>query len=446
MPGFNYGGFGDGSGWSSESGGGPAPGGGSNGHGGDRDNNGSSASNGNSTPEQTQIDAIRNNATVRQTLGKIIQAARSINPYAKVTIESVSPAGILSISVTELSAEQAGQIGLSGLIMGVDTEGAKLAIGNLPTGITRIGKNETFDHTPVPVSADNIISGKIGWSYDPKTDSYFMLKDMGLTFTNLQITGPNTFRLNFALAKNKPIDATVHNGDPNNITKIYNNWKGPVGNYDRNSNIIVKDFVNFKLTEERELLIQASDLLISVGEPLSNTIGQHYRDVANQIASDIRNFQGKNVRTLAEATEALNRVLNNANTRIHADDREALLNAWKHMNATDMAYKLGFLGKAFKFADILSKVEKGRQKTIEGLETGNWTPLLMEVESWVVSGLASGLALSILAYYAPFIAATIGMPLIAVTILGVISITVVASLIDANLVEKINNNIINALK
>ncbi|XJL86262.1 hypothetical protein AB2F00_25150 (plasmid) [Escherichia coli] len=39
-----------------------------------------------------------------------------------------------------------------------------------------------------------------------------------------------------------------------------------------------------------------------------------------------------------------------------------------------MANKIGNLGKAFKVADLAIKVEKIREKSIEGYNTGNWGP------------------------------------------------------------------------
>ncbi|MBA1021801.1 hypothetical protein H0O46_23990, partial [Escherichia coli] len=76
-------------------------------------------------------------------------------------------------------------------------------------------------------------------------------------------------------------------------------------------------------------------------------------------------------------------------------DSDALANVWRSIDAQDMANKLGNISKAFKFADVVMKVEKVREKSIEGYETGNWGPLMLEVESWVLSGIASAVALGV---------------------------------------------------
>ncbi|MFG3825857.1 colicin-B, partial [Escherichia coli] len=70
-------------------------------------------------------------------------------------------------------------------------------------------------------------------------------------------------------------------------------------------------------------------------------------------------------------------------------------NAWKAFNADDMGNKFSALGKTFKAADYAIKANNIREKSIEGYQTGNWGPLMLEVESWVISGMASAVALSL---------------------------------------------------
>ncbi|MCV5934676.1 colicin-like pore-forming protein, partial [Escherichia coli] len=85
--------------------------------------------------------------------------------------------------------------------------------------------------------------------------------------------------------------------------------------------------------------------------------------------------------------------LSNPGFKFNRADSDALANVWRSIDAQDMANKLGNISKAFKFADVVMKVEKVREKSIEGYETGNWGPLMLEVESWVLSGIASAVAL-----------------------------------------------------
>ncbi|MDN4977657.1 colicin-like pore-forming protein [Enterobacter hormaechei] len=445
MPGFNYGGYGDGTSWSSERGSTP-PGGGSTGNAGNRDTGGSYSPNGEATAEQEQLDKIRSNPEIRKKLTNLILAARRINPYAKLTIQSLSEKGVLSISVTELTAEQAGEIGLSGLIVGVDASGTKLAIGDFPTGIHRFKKNQLFDHNSAPAPVEIATTGSTDlFTYDPKSGTYTSTKRFANagTIKSLKITGPFTYRLYLDTFPGKPIDVTVNNGDPNNISVKFNDWKGPTDNTRGGVQKLIKEFIEFKLNEEKKLLTDASDVIVSAGGGISKVLGDKYKNLANEIASNIKNFQGKTIRNIDSAMVTLNKVLSNPKMKIKAGDKEALKNALAHLNAQDMAYKFGFLGKAFSYADIATKVDKLRKKTMEAIDTDNWKPVLLEVESWVLSGLATGFALSILASLAPIIASTVGLPVSAVIVLGGIGIALAASLIDDKLADKINNWLIS---
>lgn len=139
--------------------------------------------------------------------------------------------------------------------------------------------------------------------------------------------------------------------------------------------------------------------------------------------------------------KSLNKITANPAMKINKADKDAIVNAWRHVNANDMANKLGNLSKAFKTADVVMKVEKVRQKSILGYETGDWGPLMLEVESWVISGLAASLALGLFAAILSLLPIS-GLPLAAITIVGIITVGFLASKIDDKVVDKINNEII----
>lgn len=445
MPGFNYGGYGDGTPWSSERGE-PAPGGGSTGNAGNRDGGGSTNANGEATAQQKQIDTIRNNAAIRKKLADMIQAAHNINPYAKLTIQEISKQGVMTISVTELNAGQASQIGLSGLIMGVDATGVKLAIGEFSTGVYRGENNKPAEHSSTPTSVEIVTNGSTDlFTYDPKLGSYSSTKFFANagTVKSLTITGPYTYRLYLDAFSGKAIDVTVNNGDPNNITVVIHDWSGPKDKTTGGVKKLIKEFINFKLTEETGLLAQAGDVIVSSGKEISKILGDKYNSLANEIAANIKNFQGKTIRNINDAMISLNKIISNPRMKVSAGDKTALQNAWNHLNATDMAYKLGFLGKAFSSADIIMKAEKLREKSIAAVSNGDWRPVLLEVESWVLSGFATGFALSILASLSTLLAATSGLPVTVVTVLGIIGIGIAASYIDDKLADKINNWLIS---
>lgn len=191
-----------------------------------------------------------------------------------------------------------------------------------------------------------------------------------------------------------------------------------------------------------EALQKASEIIADMGEKVGSYLGQKYKDVSREIAGNVKNFQGKTIRNYNDAMASLNRIIANPGMKINQGDKTAIVNAWKSLNASDMANKLGNLSKAFKAADMVIKVEKIREKSIQGYETGNWGPLMLEVESWVISGIAVGVAMGIFGALASYVATTVGLPITALTIAGIIGISYLASLIDDKIVDKINNEII----
>ncbi|QKJ85581.1 colicin-N [Paramixta manurensis] len=207
-------------------------------------------------------------------------------------------------------------------------------------------------------------------------------------------------------------------------------------------NLVRQKQAEEKASNGKDALNKASTLVADMGEKVGAYLGQKYKFIANEIASDIKNFQGKRIRSFNEAMKSLNKVTQNPEMKINRNDRQAIVNAWKHINAADMANKLGNLSKAFKVADVVIKVEKVRQKSIEGYETGNWGPLLLEVESWVVSGIVAGVALALFSSMVSLFTVAGTFPATAIMILGILSISWMASYIDEKLVDKINHQLI----
>lgn len=125
MPGFSYGGKGDGTNWSSERGSGPEPGGGSMGNSGNNDR---------ATAPDSQIKAIRSDKTAMAKISNVLKAARKINPNVHATVMRLTPEGIMVVSLEGLNADQAKQAGLTGLVMGITVPGYVGAVGDIDTG------------------------------------------------------------------------------------------------------------------------------------------------------------------------------------------------------------------------------------------------------------------------------------------------------------------------
>lgn len=151
-----------------------------------------------------------------------------------------------------------------------------------------------------------------------------------------------------------------------------------------------------KANDEKAVLTKASEIIISVGDKAGEYLGDKYKVLSREIADNIKNFQGKTIRSYDEAMASVNKLMANPDLKINAADRDAIVNAWKAFDAEDMGNKFAALGKTFKAADYVMKANNVREKSIEGYQTGNWGPLMLEIESWVLSGIASAVALSFL--------------------------------------------------
>lgn len=382
MPGFNYGGKGDGTGWSSERGDGPAPNGGNTSSG----NGGSSSSSGEKGGKTGSYGP-----PVSKALGDALATSLGIDPSSITGYYTDVDGNVIGISTL-----------VGGDIFGVD-------LGPAPAGTPPKSGHDPYKS----VSKNNSYWGDIKYKGDT---------------SNARIAELNKIIQDNALYANM-------NQSGQRITTARRKTKLAQGEL---------GLINDARKTETEALTKASELISDIGEKVSNYAGEKYKAVSDEIASNIRNFQGKTIRNYDDAMKSLNKVLNNPNLKINAGDRTALANALAHMDASDMADKLGKLAKGFKVADALQKIEKIREKSITGIETGNWGPLVLEVESWVVGGLVSSLAVSLFTA----VLSIVGVAAVAPTVtalLGVFVAVLVASLIDDKLVDKINNVIVKPL-
>ena len=241
----------------------------------------------------------------------------------------------------------------------------------------------------------------------------------------------------------KDLRKALRNNDTKTARKIYIQR---FAQFSKMSNAKLMEEIKKKKEErkkaELEALLKASEVIADVGNKLSEYLGEEYKSLASEISGNVKNFQGKTIRTHEQAMAALNSVMKNPYLKIKKDDRDALINAWKSLNANDMANKLGNLGKVFKGADVVMKIEKVRQKSIEGYETGNWEPLMLEVESWILGGIASGIALALFSASIGVPVALAGFPIVS-AIMGILLVGAVGAMIDDKVAEKLNNIIKN---
>lgn len=197
-----------------------------------------------------------------------------------------------------------------------------------------------------------------------------------------------------------------------------------------------------KANDEKAVLTKASEIIISVGDKVGEYLGDKYKTLSREIAGNIKNFQGKTIRSYDEAMASVNKLMANPDLKINAADRDVIVNAWKAFDAEDMGNKFAALGKTFKAADYVMKANNIREKSIEGYQTGNWGPLMREVESWVVSGIASAVALAIFSATLGAYLLAVGASAAVVGIIGIIIASFIGALIDDKFIDRLNNEII----
>lgn len=197
-----------------------------------------------------------------------------------------------------------------------------------------------------------------------------------------------------------------------------------------------------KANNEKAVLTKASEIIISVGDKVGEYLGDKYKALSREIAGNIKNFQGKTIRSYDETMASVNKLMANPDLKINAADRDVIVNAWKAFDAEDMGNKFAALGKTFKAADYVMKANNVREKSIEGYQTGNWGPLMREVESWVVSGIASAVALAIFSATLGAYLLAVGASAAVVGIIGIIIASFIGALIDDKFIDRLNNEII----
>ncbi|CAI1202654.1 colicin-like pore-forming protein [Serratia fonticola] len=195
-----------------------------------------------------------------------------------------------------------------------------------------------------------------------------------------------------------------------------------------------------KAKAEKAFLLNISTIVSSSAEGISKRLGKNYQLAADEIANNIKNFQGKRIRNFNDAMASLNKIMSTPGMKINKGDRDAIIHAWRYTNVNDMANKLSNFGRFFKVADLVIKAEKIREKSIEGYESGNWKPLMLEVEAIVLSGVASSVALAIVTGILSLFSMSV-LPVIA----AILVISIASSFIDASLAETLNNKIIDLL-
>ncbi|HBS3054500.1 TPA: hypothetical protein MAE98_005083 [Klebsiella pneumoniae] len=206
----------------------------------------------------------------------------------------------------------------------------------------------------------------------------------------------------------------------------------------------------YLLNESQASVIDtASGIITDSGKTLSGKLGDKYNTLAKEAADNIKNFQGKKLRSFNDAMASINELANNPKMKLSQADKTVVSNALKQMDLSALADRFKGLEKAFTWGDRLLKAEKIRDGVFTGIETGNWQKLAFEVEAMYLSGVASGVALGITTAMISTVAVALSLPSVAVsalTVVAVIGISILTSYIDADKAKALNNAVLGLFK
>lgn len=206
----------------------------------------------------------------------------------------------------------------------------------------------------------------------------------------------------------------------------------------------------YLLNESQASIIDtASGIITDSGKTLSGKLGDKYNTLAKEAADNIKNFQGKKLRSFNDAMASINELANNPKMKLSQADKTVVSNALKQMDLSALADRFKGLEKAFTWGDRLLKAEKIRDGVVTGIETGNWQKLAFEVEAMYLSGVAGGVALGIATAMISTVAVALSLPSVAVsalTVVAVIGISILTSHIDADKAKALNNAVLGLFK
>lgn len=116
--------------------------------------------------------------------------------------------------------------------------------------------------------------------------------------------------------------------------------------------------------------------------------GQNASNVAKELAEASK---GKQIQSVDAALKAFDKFKNNLNKKYSLKDRKAISNALESVNRAEMAKNLALFGKAFGF---VSKTIDRYDIVVElknSLETDNWRPFFVKMESLAAGRAASAI-------------------------------------------------------
>ena len=390
MPGFNYGGKGDGTNWSSERGTGPEPGGGSRGNGGDRDNSRGGAGNRGNWAGSGPLSAALINDSIAEALEK--QLPRN-------TVEATSTPAYKKMRAA------------------FDA----LPLDKQPEARAQITKAWQSAHDAMPdrtTTTENVGGGKNGHNVTRSTPNWLKEKMKGLNQqVNNDLSGALAQHQKAeadarakaeAVAKAKAEAAAKAKAEAEAKAKAEAAAKAKAeaeakakaeaaakakaeaeAKAKAEAEAKAKAEAEAKAKAEADAVKDAVKFTADFYKEVFSVYGEKAEQLANLLATQAK---GKNIRNIDDALKAYEKHKTNINKKINAQDRAAIAKALESVDVKEAAKNfakfskgLGYVGPTMDVVDLVLELRKA-------IKEDNWRSFFVKIEAIAISFGATQLA------------------------------------------------------
>ncbi|MCK3844445.1 colicin-like pore-forming protein [Pseudomonas sp. W15Feb34] len=183
--------------------------------------------------------------------------------------------------------------------------------------------------------------------------------------------------------------------------------------------------------QQKQDYLDGLSFVADANEKALQKYGANLSGIAKALQS---NVSGKNIRSYTQAMVTFEKVTLNQKTWLSHPDRQAVVNALNAFGKETFADNVTRLGKAFGVVGKIVQAEKIYNHTVHGFLTGDFKPLMLELEAMAL-GIGVGAVLAVVtAFFFPvFVTTTMGAVVVSVMMASA------AAYIDAEKVDQINN-------
>lgn len=195
---------------------------------------------------------------------------------------------------------------------------------------------------------------------------------------------------------------------------------------------------------QQTALESAMGQIAQSGEKISQHAGKKAGDLAKRLASSVH---GDRISNHQDAMAMMDKIKNQPKLKLNQADRNAINTAFAATDMQSLASNFDALGKTFGFIDKGFTAKSLYDNAKIGYVNGDWEPLMLQVESMVISGIAGAFVYSLTTSALMGLAAVVGaaLPVTAAVIVAALVAGFIASKFDADFAKELNNSLIPSL-